>query len=66
MKEIKGMPISGQFVAVWRNDGELWSDTYKWVDRILYSLNDDCVFFEKMDMENHPWTEETKFFVTGE
>lgn len=27
---VKEMPTSGQFVAVWEFNGEVWSDRYQW------------------------------------
>ena len=29
-------PTSGQFIAIWKFDGEVWSDTYTIVDGNLY------------------------------
>ena len=37
MKKVKEMPTSGQFVAVWEYDGNLWSNTMEWKeDGCLY------------------------------
>lgn len=27
---VKEMPTTGQFVAVWEFNGEIWSDRYQW------------------------------------
>lgn len=37
---VKEMPTSGQFIAVWKFKGHIWSDTYKWGDGILYEWSD--------------------------
>ena len=36
MKQVKEMPTSGQFVAVWENKNGVFSDTYLW-------FNDDLL-----------------------
>lgn len=41
MKQVKDMPQEGQFVGVWEYKGNIWSNTYKWIDGIL------CVSDEK-------------------
>ena len=37
---VNEMPKSGQFVAVWKFKGRIWSDTYKWEDGILYEWSE--------------------------
>lgn len=39
MMQVDEMPSSGQFVAVWEHDGELWSDVLKWRDGELFSYS---------------------------
>ena len=43
MKQVSEMPTSGQFVAVWIFDGEVWSEVYinqgTYMD--VYSASDD-------------------------
>lgn len=43
MKQVDEMPTSGQFVAVWEHDGEMWCETLKWKrDKLFaYSREDD-------------------------
>lgn len=33
-------PISGQFVAVWKSQGQLWSGTFKYIDGLLHQYMD--------------------------
>lgn len=30
MKEVKEIPKTGQFVAIWENENGIWSQAYKW------------------------------------
>lgn len=43
MQKLKRMPKTGQFVAIWKNNGDIFSYTYKWVEKDLfvpsYSMN---------------------------
>lgn len=43
MKQVSEMPTSGQFVAVWKWNGAVWSSAYKWESSYLnvYSIFDD-------------------------
>jgi hypothetical protein len=43
MKSTDNMPETGQFVAVWEHNGNVWSGTYKWKDSELlrYSVYQD-------------------------
>lgn len=32
------MPTTGQFIAVWENNGEIWADTHKYINGTLHML----------------------------
>ncbi len=39
MKIVDEMPIEGQFIKVWKYNGDLWCDTLMWDgDTLLYML----------------------------
>lgn len=39
MKLVTAQPTTGQFVAVWEYDGEMWSDTYRWDNGDLFMFD---------------------------
>ena len=66
MKQVDEMPTSGQFVAVWEYNGNIWSGVYinqgEWID--VYLIEDDD--FERNNAEtvkNHLEKQSAKYFV---
>ncbi len=41
MKQVPEMPVNGQFVAIWEFRGQIWSDTFKYIDGNLYCYVDN-------------------------
>lgn len=39
MKQVKEIPQDGQFVAIWKYDGKLWSSTHKREDGVLLAYS---------------------------
>lgn len=65
MKSTNNMPETGQFVAVWVHNGNLWSGTYKWKNSKLrrYSVYQDRwlpIYLKGECFYNNPQT----FFYT--
>jgi len=53
MKLLKTLPKSGQFIATWVYNEEIWSSTYKWSgDSILVYNKDVDQFWEEDEDEN--------------
>ena len=58
------MPISGQFVMVWKFEGSIWSETLKWEDGRLWhyleSIDEWDVYIKCNDL-----IQDVKFVVTA-
>ena len=65
MKQVVKMPLDGQFVAVYRANNAIWSDTLLWCeDRILkYVEEDDDFEIVEYDIVEH-LTEHKAIFFT--
>lgn len=60
MKKVKDMPMTGQFVAVYEYNDQLWSGTYSWdEDGLITEYNLDIDDFEPVggsgDVYSCPW-----------
>ena len=46
MKIVNEVPTDGQFLAIWKHDGVVWSQTYRWIEgkcHLYYNyLCDEC------------------------
>lgn len=51
MKQVDEMPTSGQFVAVWQYDGDIYCDTLKYDLDVIYSYqeNENDYFYKIED-----------------
>ncbi len=65
MKASKVMPTDGQFAAVWEYKGNLWSDTFKWVDgRLMRFMNSDDEFSDPYSPLLSPLKFDSAVFIT--
>ena len=66
MKQVDKMPTSGQFVAVWQYNGNIWSGVYinrgEWIDVYLIE-NDDFERNNAETVKNHLEKQSAKYFV---
>ncbi len=64
MKTLDSMPTTGQFVAVYEYNNEVWSSTYKWEDGKLLTYNEKPDEFFLDLKENIPYGDNSyKYFV---
>ena len=65
MKQVDEMPTEGQFVAIWKENGKLMSETRAWFRGTLLALSpiDDSWtnFYSEEYTDEYP--EGTKFFI---
>ena len=66
MKQVKEMPTSGQFVAVWEYNGNIWSGVYinqgRWIDVYLIE-KDDFETNDAVTVKKHLEKQQAKFFI---
>lgn len=66
MKEVKEAPKSGQFVALYVFNGDVWSGIYRYIDGVLYEYD---TVGDDWDETNDYFTGSNfsgqKFFVKG-
>lgn len=70
MKQVNEMPTTGQFVAVWEYNGQIWSGIYDWQDDYFHEYdNHDDDWARLHGVNRTAWGydplifEKTKFFV---
>lgn len=63
--EVDKMPESGQFIAMWENEGKLWAATYYWRADKLNTYNPEFGAFCEVSDKEVPFLKrvEARFFV---
>lgn len=67
MKEVTERPTSGQWVEMWSYNGNVWSNTFKFLDGglLIYLPDEDSWSVTPWSETSPPLAEEVKFFVAG-
>lgn len=66
IKETESKPESGQFVAVWIYNDQIWSGTFRWIYGILYEWEDSKNDFAYRCPGDYPFEYDPKYFILGE
>lgn len=66
MKQVQTMPTIGQFIKIINYDNNIWSSTRKWIDGELYSYDEYCDEFVRLNDNDHEslsLSNDIKYFI---